>query len=238
MLSYQKVSPYLVALAMGSIFACGGDKDSKVAGAPVTLPVVLTELDSACASPIFQMGRPMGHSELNQFGYAKYGLETVQFRNVLYRTPNEVESAYRVEVKMRNRQQFLVPESELLCKEEKRPSARSKKLARTTLPILGDLHLPSTRITVFDTREGDQLYNHPRISEVTVSSGGYFSFGQNWTRYKQLRTLSDYVNLLRQRHFYTKVDVRDFGYGRIAIAAEKNIGGEKAELLITLVETK
>jgi hypothetical protein len=184
------------------------------------------------------MGRPMGHTELSEFGYAKYSLETVHFRNVFYRKKNEVEAAYRVEVKMRNQSQFLVPESELRCKEEKRPSQRSQKLSRTTIPVLGDLHLPSTRVTVFDTREGDRLYNYPRISDVTVSSGGYFSFGQNWTRYKQIVTLADYANHLRQKHFYSTVDVRDFGYGRIGIAAEKDVGGEKVQLLVTLLETK
>jgi hypothetical protein len=106
------------------------------------------------------------------------------------------------------------------------------------IPVLGDLHLPSGRITVFAEGEGDQLYNYPRISEISVSSGGYFSFNQNWAPYRKLVTLSDYLALLRDRHFYRKTEVRDLGSGRIAIVAEKNVGGERAQLFITLAETQ
>jgi hypothetical protein len=53
-----------------------------------------------------------------------------------------------------------------------------------------------------------------------------------------LETLADYLDLLKTRHFYRKIDVRDLGPGRIGIVAEKDVGGEIEQLQVTMVETK
>lgn len=206
------------------------------------LPQVLTEVEKACASDIFRYGRPISFSDLQNSGLAKYTLESVYYRDVISRSPNEVELAYRVEMQMRPHGRTIVPEHHLACREMNNPSARTMRMSRTTLPVLGDLHLPSTRITIFDRSENggsedrDRLYNFPRISEFSVSSDDYFSFGQNPSAYRRLRTLGEYIELLRYRSLFPRVELREMGYGRIGIYAEKDYAGERAQFLIVLAE--
>lgn len=213
---------------------------------PVTpgRPRVLTEVEKACASDIFLYGRPISFTDLQNSDRAKYTLESVYYRDVISRSSNDVELAYRVEMQMRPQGRTIVPEHQLACHEVKNPSARTLRMSRTTLPVLGDLHLPSTRITVFDRSENggsedrDRLYNFPRISEFSVSSDGYFSFGQNPAAHRGVRSLSEYLELLRYRSLFPRVELREIGYGRIGIYAEKDYAGEHAQFLIVLVERK
>lgn len=217
--------------------SCGNDS------APLTPiprpqgPQIFTEVDKACASDIFFYGRPITFRDLENSGQAKYTLESVYFRDVISRSANDVELAYLVEMNMRQEGRALVPERTIKCREQRNPSRRAIRMSRTTLPILGDLHLPSTRITVFDTDERDRLYNFPRISNFSVSSdNNYFSFTQNPAAYRSMRTLSSYLELLRYRSLFPRVELREMGYGRIGIYAEKDFSGERAQLLIVLVE--
>ncbi len=209
---------------------------------PPGRPQALTEVDQACASDIFLYGRPIRYQDLQNSGRAKYVLESVTYRDVLSRAPNDVELAYRVEMNMRQQGRSLVPAHILACREVKKPSARALKISRTTVPILGDLHLPSTRITVFDSsssdglEDRDRLYNFPRISDFSVSSDDYFSFAQNPVAYRSMRALHEYMDLLRYRSLFPRVELREISYGRIGIFAEKDYAGERAQLLIVLVE--
>jgi len=218
--------------------SCGNDTSplSSIPG-PKPGPQAFSEVDKACASDIFFYGRPITFRDLQNSGHAKYALESVYFRDVISRSANDVELAYLVEMNMRPEGRTLVPELKQLCREQRNPSRRTLRMSRTTLPVLGDLHLPSTRITVFDTDERDRLYNFPRISNLSVSSdNSYFSFTQNPTAYRNVTTLSSYLELLRYRSLFPRVELREMGYGRIGIYAEKDYSGERAQLLIVLVE--
>ncbi len=225
-----------LALAIGS-FAFGfGRSDAPAAKTAIVL-APQSEVDTVCASPIFEMGRAISFHELSGFSAAKFELESVHFRDVVWKTPDDIEFAYQIDMKMRlATDRFLVPEHVVACKVENKLSKRAQKLSRTMLPVLGDLHLPSTRITVFDqsSSDRDRLYNYPRISEITVSSKGYFSFNQNWAPYRKLQSLGQYLDHLRYRSFYDQVEIREMGYGRIGIFAQKDVTGERAQLLIVL----
>ncbi len=226
--------PLVCALSAVAL-SCG--KEDRPEPQKLAQEVVTTELDRACASPIFGMGRRLGYGELESFEDMKLALETVHFRDVIWRSPNDVELAYQVDLNMRlNPEQFLVPEHAVNCIEENRPSKRAERLSRTMIPVPGDLHLPSARITVFDeaSADRDRLYNYPRISEVTFSSKGYFSFNQNWAPYSKMQSLGHYLNHLQYRALYDRVEVREMGYGRIGIFAEKNVEGERAQLLVVM----
>jgi hypothetical protein len=216
--------------------SCGSGTQSTADGAK-TLPIFeQSAAQAACSAPLFNMGRPIGGTALANAASMKFGLREVHFRNVIARSPDDVELAYRVEMRMElSADRFLVPVHSLPCNVENHPSRRAKKLSRTMIPVLGDLHLPSARITVYDESSAESdLYNNPRISEITVSSAGYFSFNQNWQPYRKVRTVSDYMNLLRHRSFFSRVELREMGDGWLGIYAEKNIGGETAQLLILL----
>lgn len=205
-------------------------------------PQVYTEVDTACASDVFFYGRPISYADLRNSGRSNYTLESVNYRDVLSRSVNDVEIAYRVEMNMQRQGRTLIPEHILACRVVNNPSPRAMKISRTTLPVLGDIHLPSTRITVFDTSESggtedrDRLYNFPRISDFSVSSGNYFSLTQNPARYRGIRVLSEYLDILRYHSLFPRVELREMGYGRIGIYAQKDFAGERAELLIVLVE--
>ena len=218
-------------------FSCGASTSSAppapLAGFPQTEQ---TLSNTICGAPIFSIGRPIALTELVQSRDEAYELREIHFRDVIARAPNDIELAFRVEMRMQlSDERFLLPVHSLVCNEQNRPSRRAQRLSRTMIPVLGDLHLPSTRITVFDeaTSQSD-LYNSPRISEITVSNGGYFSFNQNWAPYRQIRTLSQYLNLLRTRGLYSRVELREMGEGWLGIYAEKNLGGETAQLMILL----
>ncbi|MBC7385715.1 MAG: hypothetical protein H7301_06090 [Cryobacterium sp.] len=232
----------LPALALLSL-SCSPASHSLEKKVQVEAQKVATAVDSACADGIFGIGRPISLVDLQNYDVTKFSLESVAYRDVIYRAPDQVEIAYRVDMKMRlSADRFLVPEHTLACHEEKNPSKRALTLSQTMIPVIGDLHLPSTRITIFDaSTEGkledrDRLYNYPRISEISVSNKGYFSFNQNWAPYRKTQSLAQYLDLLRTRSFFSKVEVREMGYGRLGIYAEKDVAGERAQLLISLVE--
>ncbi len=216
-------------------------KSTKTHSEALTAEAV-TAVQTSCASDVFVYGRAIDFTELRNSGRAKYNLESVTYRDVIYRSKNEVELSYRVEMNMRAKGRTLEPLHNLACVEENKPSARAQKMSKTTIPILGDLHLPSTRITVFDTsmngglENRDRLYNFPRISDISISSAGYFSFAPNATAYKSMQTLSDYLDQLKYRSLFSKVELREMSYGRIGIYAEKDYAGEHSQLLIVLVE--
>lgn len=225
-----------LALAIGSL-AFGFGRSEVPETEPSSVSPPQSDVDTVCASPIFEMGRAISFHELSQFNSAKFRLESVHFRNVVWRTPNDIEFAYQVDMKMRiATDRFLVPEHVLACKVENKISKSAEKLSRTMIPVLGDLHLPSSRITVFDqaSSDRDRLYNHPRISEMTVSSKGYFSFNQNWAPYRKLQSLGQYLDHLRYQSFYEQIELREMGYGRIGIFAQKDVTGERAQLLVVL----
>jgi hypothetical protein len=204
--------------------------------------------DTVCDSPIFGIGRPLSFSELTTVGNMSFELREVHFRDVILRgrtarkrkqKQDPVELAYRIEMRMQlSADRFLTPVHSVACSVQNHPSARTKRLARTMIPVVGDLHLPSTRITVFDQASAEsENYNYPRISEVTVSNGGYFSFNQNWAPYRQIRTISQYMKLLRTRMFFDRVEIREMGEGWIGVYAEKNVGTEKSQLMILLARS-
>ena len=193
--------------------------------------------DTVCGAPmLFNTGRPLAFSELASAGTMSFELREVHFRDALLRAPNNVELAYRTEMRMEFRNGVLTPVNKLVCSVQNQPSRRALQLSRMTIPAVGDLHLPSTRITVYDqsSAESDN-YNTPRISEITFSNGNYFSFNnQNGALYRQVRTISQYMNLLRYRLFYNRVELREMGDGWIGVYAEKNVGNEKSQLMILL----
>lgn len=217
--------------------ACGSGPDGSPNPPLPPRPMMnLSAADAVCGAPIFSIGRRVSFSELSTSGEAAFELREVHFRNVMARSPNDVELAYRIEMRMKlSESRFLEPVYTLACNEQNRPSRRAQRLSRTMIPVLGDLHLPSARITVFDQASSDSdLYNYPRISEVTVSNNGYFSFNQNWAPYRQVRTITQYMNLLRGRGLYQRVELREMGEGWYGIYAEKSVSGEKAQLMILL----
>lgn len=225
---------------MSALFgwSCGsGSSAPRSSPAPVPPVGNLSVADSICGAPIFNIGRPLSVAALANAGNMDFELREVHFRDVIARSPDDVELAYRVEMRMQlSADRFLTPVHALACNEQNRPSRRAQRLARTMIPVVGDLHLPSGRITVFDQSSADSdLYNYPRISEITVSNGGYFSFNnQTWGPYRPIRTIGQYMDLLRHRSFFSRVELREMGDGWLGIYAEKSFGGEKAQLMILL----
>jgi hypothetical protein len=195
-------------------------------------------LVAVCGAQIFNVGRPLSPSELAASETMNFELREFHFRDVLTRDRGELELAYRVKMQMQANEGFLVPVYSMECKESNKPSKRAQKLSRTMIPVVGDLHLPSSLITVYDRASADSdNYNYPRIAEVTVSSGGYFSFNnQNWASYRPIRTIGQYMNLLRTRSLFTKVELREMGDGWLGVYAEKNMGGERSQLMILLTK--
>lgn len=225
--------------------SCGNEseKAGRVSQAPPQQ--ALTAVDTACAAQIFNVGRVIAFDELTRkYGRTKFTLESVQLRDVIFRAQNDVDLAYRAEVKIEKNGRILQPTGEVVCKEGDRPSVRAQKLSRVTVPILGDLHLPTGRITVYDSEVGrrgeerDRLYNYPRMFDMSISSGNnYVSFPPKGQSYRELQSLSEYIRLLKSyKHLYTNVELREMGEGRIAIYAEKDFSGERAQLLINLSE--
>jgi hypothetical protein len=224
-------------------FSCGSGSSNPFPTAKTPTPTVsgnVRQADAICAAPtLFNSGRPLSFSELATAGNMSFELRELHFRDVILRSPgsvDDVELAYRTEMRMANTAGTLTPVNQVVCNQQNRPSRRGQQLSRTTIPVVGDLHLPSMRITVYDqaSAESDN-YNMPRISEITVSNGNYFSFNnQNIGAYRQVRTISQYMNLLRYRMLYEKVELREMGDGWIGVYAEKTFGVEKSQLLILL----
>ena len=48
------------------------------------------------------------------------------------------------------------------------------------------------------------------------------------------RRVAQYLNLLRTNSLFTRVEVRDMGAGWIGVYAERNLGGEYAQLMVLL----
>jgi hypothetical protein len=212
--------------------------------APTPERIELSAVDAACASPVFSLGRPISEDDLRLGAQATLSIESVQFRDVISKSADEVELAYRVETKMQKGDGFVEPVSSVVCHEGEKKSARAKKLSRTTVPVMGDLHLPSTRITIYDVVSGrrgddrDRLYNFARLWDMSVSDGGYFSLTPiTGKRQQRVQSLDQYLELLRNDALYSRVEVREISQERLAIYAEKEFAGEKAQLLITLVES-
>jgi hypothetical protein len=224
-----------------------GSGDSKATPATALQSVAPNAADVACASQIFNLGRPLSLSELAAAPNLKFELREVHFRDVFLKNRNEVDFAYRTEMRMElAKDRFLKPVNALACDEQgAAPPKGGRKVSRMMIPVLGDLYLPSSRITVFDqaSTESDN-YNLPRISEMTVSNAKYFSFNQSWMnptsqnarRYRQIRTIGEYLQLLRSPMYFgnQKVEIREMGEGWLGVYAEKSIGRERAQLMILL----
>lgn len=240
--SIPKWSPFFTFAVTAAIFglSCGSGTNS----VPLPVPEVpVSYVDSVCGAPIFRIGRPLSMSALATAEAMSFELREVHFRDVILRGPDEIEFAYRTKMHMNVRQiptdarrTYLVPGHSLECDEKNQPSRGSLRLARTMIPIVGDLHLPSLQVTASTT-----AYSVPRISEMTVSNGSYFSFNnQNWGRYGQIRSIGDYMNILRYRSLFNVVELREMGEGWLGIYAEKNAnagGRERAQLMILLART-
>lgn len=193
-------------------------------------------VDTVCGAPVFQIGRPLTLASLASAGQMSFELREVHFRDVVLRGPDEIEFAYRTKLQMETRRTYLVPEHSLECDEKNRPSRGAQRLSRTMIPIVGDLHLPTLQVTA-----STGAYSVPRISEMTVSNGSYFSFNnQNWGRYAQIRTVGEYMDILKYRSLFNVVELREMADGWIGIYAEKNSlsgGRERAQLMILLART-
>lgn len=229
-------------------FSCGsGGSNATPKIAPP--PVAPSAVEAACASQIFSVGRPLSFSELTAAANLKFELREVHFRDVFVKNGDEVDFAYRTEMRMElSKDRFLKPMNTLACDlQGEAPKDGGRKVSRMMIPVLGDLYLPSTRITVFDqaSAESDN-YNLPRISEMTVSNARYFSFNQSWMnptspnarRYRQVRTVGEYLQLLRSPMYFgkQKVELREMGDGWLGVYAEKSIGRERAQLMILLTQ--
>ena len=229
-------------------FSCGSGGSN--ATPPPALPTVAPNaVDTACASQIFFVGRPLSFSELTAAANVKFELREVHFRDVFLKDRNTVDFAYRTEMRMElAKDRFLTPMNTLACDiQGEAPKKGDRKVSRMMIPVLGDLYLPSSRITVFDqaSTESDN-YNLPRISEMTVSNAKYFSFNQSWMnptspnarRYRQVRTIGEYLQLLRSPMYFGKqrVELREMGDGWLGVYAEKSIGRERAQLMILLTQ--
>lgn len=248
----QKISKLLGTASLSLVLtllgvSCGNDVNKQEKISQTSPQQSLKAVDTACAAQIFNVGRVIEFGELTRkYGHTKFSLESVQFRDVIFREPNDVDLAYRAEVKIEKYGRILQPSSEIVCKEGDRPSLRAQKLSRVSVPIFGDLHLPSGRITVYDAEVGrrgedrDRLYNYPRMFDLSISSANsYVSFAEKGQSYRALQSLSEYVRLLKSyKHQYTNVELREMGEGRIAIYAEKDFSGERAQLLINLVTAR
>ncbi len=221
-------------------FSCGSGGGKAPTAAIPARPGQEVLSETICAAPtLFNSGRPLAFSEMTISPDMSFELREVHFRDVVLRTPNsvnDVEFAYRTEMRMENKNGVLTPVNQIACNSQNHVSRRGQTLTRTTIPALGDLHLPSTRITVYDVASAESdSYNAPRVSEITVSNGNYFSFNnQNGALYRNVRTISQYMNLLRYRMLYNRVEIREMGEGWIGIYAEKTFGQEKAQLMILL----
>jgi len=237
--SLPKIAAVVTFMVATAVLGFSGMTGSKRPDAKFAPAKVVSAADAVCSAPIFSIGKPLALADLAAAGNVKFELREVHFRNVILKDATEFELAYRIEMRMQlSESRFLTPVHSLACNESNHPSARAKRLSRTMIPVLGDLHLPSSRITVHDESSAESdLYNYSRISEITVSNGGYFSFNQNWAPYRQVRTVSQYMELLRNRAFYDRVELREMNDEFVGIYAEKTVGGEKAQLLIMLART-
>lgn len=240
-----------LALITGVLgFSCGSGGSNPPPSAPANLGQAMSAGDAACADPIFFLGRPLSMSELTGVGQMSFELREVHYRDAFLRGPNDVELAYRASMKMAlQADRSLRPVHALACNIQNKPSLRSLKMATTTIPVLGDLHLPSTRITVYDEASAESdLYNFPRISGVTFSNGPLFLFSQPWmdhnprsrglqAKYRATKTLSQYMNLLKYQEFYNRVELREMGDGWLGIYAERTNRGERAQLMVLLARS-
>ncbi|MBS1962266.1 MAG: hypothetical protein JST04_08630 [Bdellovibrionales bacterium] len=231
-------------------FSCGSGGSNPPPIPSANLGQALSAGDAACSDRIFFLGRPLGMNELTSAGQMSFELREVHFRDAFLRSPNDVELAYRASMKMvLQPDRSLRPVHTLACNVLNKPSARSLKMATTTIPVLGDLHLPSTRITVYDEASAESdLYNFPRISGVTFSNGPLFLFSQPWmdhnprsrgiqAKYRATKTLSQYLNILKYQEFYSRVEIREMGDGWLGIYAERSNRGERAQLMVLLART-
>ncbi len=231
---------FLLAIAVLG-FSCGNESLPPAPTLPRGRPPIVTAVDASCASDNFFYGRPVGLNDLRSWDLTHYTLESVEYRDVLSRSANDVELAYRVRMVMERdpRNRALVPIATFACREVNHPSLRALRISRTTIPVLNDLHLPSSSITVFDPEQDgrgdrDRLNNFPRMNDFSVSSDGYFAFPANPASFRG-SLLVEYLDHLRYRSLYPRVELREMGYGRIGIYAEKDYAGERSQLLIVLV---
>ncbi len=217
------------------------------AGKPVSVakgasaPALAAPATLACAAPIFAIGRPLSEQELKSADAMGFQLRQVHFRDAILSDAGNTELAYRISMHLEQRtapngsRTYLEPVHNLECNEQNRPSAKAQRLARTMIPVLGDIHLPSLLITASPTADG---FNSSRIAEMSLSNGAYFSFNnQNWGRYAQVKTITQYMDILRYRSLFNKVELREMGDGWLGIYAEKSIGRERAQLVILLARS-
>jgi hypothetical protein len=239
---FKTWTPFATFAVMTALFGLSCGSNTTAPPLPMQpLPNPGSYVDTVCGDAIFSMGRPVQMSALSAVGEMGFELREVHFRDVVLRNLNEIEFAFRTRMKMDpqsvdGRRTYLVPEHSLECNERNRPSRDALRLSRTTIPVVGDLHLPTQRITA-----SPNAFSVPRINEMTVSNGSYYSFNnQNWGRYAQVQTLSAYVDLLKNRALFDAVEIREMSDGWIGIYAEKNgrgRGRERAQLMILLART-
>ena len=248
LLSISKWAPFASVVVTTAILGL-----SCVNGSPEATPVLVLAnpanpaikaqegVDRSCAAPIFGIGRPLSGPELKAASAMGFQLREVHFRDAILRSAQDVELAYRVSMKMEVRtapnssRTYLEPVHALECNEQNKPSAKARKLSQTMIPVLGDIHLPSLLITASADANS---FDIPRIAEMTFSNGSYFSFNnQNWGRYGKVKTIDQYMDILKSRSLFNKVELREMGDGWLGIYAEKSIGHERSQLIVLLARS-